>query len=200
MIRLTRPSRPTKTLRLLAASTCAAVLASAPTAAAAPGDLDPAFGTGGIVLTPFGSDDYVRDVALQPDGKTVAAGAGWDGAKYRFALARYNAAGSLDPSFGAAGKVLTGIGSTALAQAVALQPDGKIVAAGHAYSGGSPEFALARYNADGSPDASFDGDGVATTPIGTDAIAWDVVAEPDGGIVVAGQARISGSERFALAR
>jgi uncharacterized delta-60 repeat protein len=183
-------------LRLAAACTFFAALATAPAALAAPGSLDPTFGSGGIAATVLGSDDYVRDIALQPDGKTVAAGTAWDGTRYRFALARYDVDGSLDPAFGTAGKVLTGIGSSSVAQAVALQPDGKIVAAGT----GSGDFAVARYNADGSLDSSFSADGMATAAVGNEATAWDLAIQPDGRIVLAGQAKVSGAQRFALAR
>jgi uncharacterized delta-60 repeat protein len=199
MIRLRRLRPRIAAIRLAAAFGCAS-LASAPSAIAAPGDLDSAFGTGGVSLTALGSDDYVRDVALQPDGKIVAAGASWDGTLYRFALSRYNADGSLDPTFGDAGKVLTSVGTGAAIHAVALQPDGKIVAAGRAYNGGSPEFALARYTSAGSLDASFSGDGLVTTSIGSESTARDLVLEPDGRIDVAGHARVGGRDRVALAR
>jgi uncharacterized delta-60 repeat protein len=105
-------------------------------AQAAAGELDPSFGSDGKVVT--GGLGFALAVAIEPNGKIVAAGqTGGD-----FSLARYNRDGSLDPSFGSGGKVLTdfGGGSSASAHGVALQPDGKIVAAGH-----SRGFALARY-------------------------------------------------------
>src|SRR5207247_301788 len=107
-------------------------------------------------------------VAVQPDGKIVVAGGTRDASSNdAFALARYNADGSLDTSFNGTGKVTTAIGSDDFADGVALQPDGKIVAAGYSYDGGSSyDFALARYNADGSLDTSFNGTGTLTTPFG----------------------------------
>ena len=99
-------------------------------AQAAPGDLDPSFGTGGKVLTDLGSAslDFVSAIAIQADGKIVAAGfsSSDGGLTGDFALVRYNADGSLDGSFGSGGKVLTDLGSASFdaAFAVAIQADG----------------------------------------------------------------------------
>jgi uncharacterized delta-60 repeat protein len=115
------------------------------------GALDRSFGRRGRVLTDFGSGsfDYAQAVAIQKDGKIVAAGAR-DAAGSSvddFALARYRRTGALDRSFGTAGTVLTDLGSDSFDQAlaVAIQQDGKIVAAGGSDAGGSRDFALARY-------------------------------------------------------
>ncbi len=102
-------------------------------AQAAPGDLDTSFGTGGKVVTDFGAGgDYAAAVAIQPNGKIVAGGDAQIGTTLGFALARYNANGSLDSSFGTGGKVTTGFGGSqgAWIDGIALQKDGKIVAAG----------------------------------------------------------------------
>src|SRR5207253_1962222 len=94
-------------------------------------------------------------VAVQPDGKIVAAGqsAIWTGSanRYRFAVARYNTDGSLDTTLGGAaqgdGQITTTIGSgDASANAVAVQPDGKILVAGVSADGTHQRFTLARYN------------------------------------------------------
>jgi uncharacterized delta-60 repeat protein len=109
---------------------------------------DDSFGVNGKVTTDFaGSTDMALSVAAQPDGKIVAAGfASVSGAGFNFALARYNRDGSLDDSFGVAGKVTTDFaGYIDQARSVALQPDGKIVAAGYAAINGAQDFALARY-------------------------------------------------------
>ena len=74
--------------------------------------------------------------------------------------------GDLDPSFGVGGKVLTsfGISGTDIAECVAIQSDGKIVVAGHRESSsGDFDFAVARYNSDGTFDTSFGGSGEVTT-------------------------------------
>ena len=132
----------------------------------APGDLDPTFSGGGKLTdgVSYGTDGGSA-VAIQPDGKIVAAGHSKNGFRSDFALVRYNADGSLDTSFDSDGKVTTSIGTSDFASAVAIQPDGKIVAAGNSYNGSDSEFALVRYKPDGSLDTSFDGDGKVTTSI-----------------------------------
>src|SRR5439155_10554078 len=117
------------------------------------GVLDTTFGTGGTVTTSFGSrSDFLYAVAIQSDGKIVAAGFA-EQAAVSFALARYRASGALDGRFGTRGKVTTAIGSVAVATAVAIQSDGKIVAAGYAAPAGdaaaptNDDFAVARYEA-----------------------------------------------------
>lgn len=147
--------------RRLVTALCAALvtLGLAQAAGAAPGDLDLSFDADGRVLTHFGAidgdasgrSDFATVAAAQPDGKLVVAG-GSDAAGFGssdVALARYNADGSLDASFGSGGHVLTDfVGS----------PDG------FASTG---DFALARYNADGSLDVGF-GSGGASSPTSTD--------------------------------
>lgn len=136
------------------------------------GGLDASFGTGGKVYTGFNNgaaSDEAQAVAVQADGKILVAGASDQGATgYDFALARYNADGSLDASFGTGGRVVTAFGPQSdKAYAVLVQPDGKILVGGEsvqATTGG--DFALARYNADGSLDASFGQGGKVLTPIG----------------------------------
>ena len=136
---------------------------------AADGDLDTTFGTGGKVTTAIGSDtDQALSVAIQSDGKIVAAGNSNNGNDYDFALVRYDANGSLDTSFGTGGKVTTDFGSANdFARSVAIQSDGKIVVAGYSNNGSNDDFALVRYNTDGSLDASFDSDGKVTTDFGS---------------------------------
>ena len=135
------------------------------------GVLDASFGTGGTVISPIGSStDRAYAVAVQPDGKIIVAGYCTDAGKDRFCLARYQANGSLDPGFGASGKVIIPIGSdNSWGYALALQPDGKIVVAGACDNGSNSDFCLARY--EGGPfgyrncTMDIDGDGVvlATT-------------------------------------
>jgi uncharacterized delta-60 repeat protein len=165
---------------------------------------DGSFGNAGIVTTPIGtSDDYGRAVALQPDGKIIVAGyAALSVSKYDFALARYKPNGALDLAFNATGIVTTGPGSTYdECLALALQPDGKMVAAGYSYHGNSPDFALVRYLPDGSPDATFGSNSVVTTPIGTGSDqALAVGIGPDGKIVAAGRTNNGTSLDFAAAR
>jgi uncharacterized delta-60 repeat protein len=168
------------------------------------GSLDTTFDTDGRVTTDVsGSYDYANAVAVQPDGKIVVAGYA-DGGSFNwdFALVRYNANGSLDTSFDSDGKVMTPVLSGEdEANAVTIQTNGKIVAAGYADNGTDKDFALVRYNADGSPDTSFGGTGKVTTPVYIDDdVANAVVVQPDGKIIAAGQAVTSPFEDFALVR
>src|SRR5262245_17690173 len=104
------------------------------------GTLDTTFGTGGRVLTDFGSStDSANAMVVQSDGKIVVAGqTSRSGTGSELAVARYNADGSLDTSFGAGGKVITDFSvSTDQAKAVTLQADGKVVVAGQAIISGT---------------------------------------------------------------
>lgn len=156
------------------------------------GALDTSFGTGGQTLLDFATPiDVALAVALQPDGKIVVVGGtrplgSRTASPYDLALARFNPDGSVDTTFGAGGRVVdTVAGSDELAYGVALQRDGKIVVAGARLdlAAISTTLVLARYNTDGSPDSSFDGDGRS---ILNDAAGDDVRVAPDGRILVAG--------------
>ena len=154
---------------------------------AAQGNLDPAFGNGGKVITDFNPVDYANAVALQPDGKLIVAGATNPPAPADFLIVRYNGNGSLDTSFGNGGKVVSDFGASDSAHAVALQPDGKIVAAGASQSSSIGNIVLARYNADGSLDSTFGNGGKITTDInGQYERADALVLQADGKLVTAG--------------
>jgi uncharacterized delta-60 repeat protein len=181
---------------------CLAVVGSARPLWAAPGSLDTSFGNGGLVLTNFAqaSEDGAFAAVIQPDGKIVAAGESNANGNFDFALARYNPDGTLDGSFGVAGKVLTNFSQTSEdeAFAVALQSDGKIVLTGSSDS----SLALARYNPNGTLDSTFGSGGLVTTTFGNGSFdeAQAVAIQPDGKIVAAGISDTSGSSDFALAR
>lgn len=166
------------------------------------GTLDDTFSGDGIARTNFTSGfDACYDLAIQTDGKLVAVGEA-AGARRRFALARYNADGTLDPSFGGDGRVTTNFSASAdFANGVAIQTDGKIVATGRA-GGSGGRVAVARYNTDGTLDTSFSGDGkVATNFTAGDDLADHVAIQADGSIVVAGTAGyFSHNARVALVR
>jgi len=169
----------------------------------ADGALDTSFGTGGIVRTAFGglySSSSASSVAIQPDGKIVVAGGVyiWGvSADSEFGLARYNPDGTLDASFGVAGKVVANLDHDDYADGLAIQPDGKIVVVGGSGTGNDPNFSVARFNTDGSLDGGFGANGIVTTPfVGSD-YAYGVLVQRDGRIVAAGA---SGGTRFALAR
>lgn len=178
-----------------AAATGLAFVLTAPGAAlAAPGDLDPGFDGDGRVVTDFGGYDESRDMAVQADGKIVTVGLSEppEGGAADFALARYNPNGSLDTSFDGDGMVLTDVsgGGEDIADGVAVQPDGKIVVVGRSMdpvSGGN-RFTVVRYNANGSLDSSFDGDGIARTDFGAGVQeAYAVAVQANGAIVAVGE-------------
>jgi len=158
------------------------------------GTPDSGFGFEGRVLTDFfGGLDEADAVAIQPDGKIIVAGEAqvFNGNAFEFALARYNTNGSLDKKFGDGGKTTTNIIFASRALAIALQPDGKIVAAGFTTNlTQGPDMAVARYNTDGSLDEDFGMNGTVTTDFtgGTDIINA-LTLQPDGKIVGAGLAQ-----------
>ncbi len=171
------------------------------------GSLDTTFGIGGKVTTDFaGRYDAAHGVAIQPDGRIVAAGYSEVGGMFAtdFVLARYNTDGTLDTTFDLDGKVITDFGNGECAYDVAIDSDGHIVVVGYSYEGDSTQndFAVARYNADGSLDTSFDGDGKVSTDFGSNAdMANGVAIGPDGKIVVVGRCWRDGTATdFALAR
>jgi uncharacterized delta-60 repeat protein len=162
------------------------------------GSLDASFDSDGKVITgEFAGNSNLSAVAVQPDGKIVAAGYTTVSTypyTFDFAVARYNANGTLDTSFDQDGKIRTAVGNIGFdrAYAVAVQSDGKIVVAGSTeyrnnnnLAGG---FAIVRYNQDGSLDNSFDGDGKMITEIPNRYFgsASSVLIQPDGKIVAAG--------------
>ena len=147
-----------------------------------PYGLDPTFGTGGkATTTAFGGDR--SSMALQPDGKIVMVG----GTFAAFVLARFNADGTLDDSFGAGGTVTTDIAGQQEALGVAIEPgpDGRIVVAGYT---NRDDITVACYHPDGRPDEGFGAGGIVTS-IAT-GIANDVTIQPDGRILIAGRATV----------
>ena len=166
------------------------------------GRLDGSFGTGGVVTVVFngGSFDKTQGVAIQPDGRIVVVGFTRVGTSDDFAVARYDAAGIPDMSFGTGGKVSTDFGGGGdKAWAVRIQTDGKIVVAGHAAMpsalGVANDFAVARYDAAGNPDMGFSTDGRVTTDIaGRTDLAFAAALQSDGKIVVAGRVADSGGD------
>jgi uncharacterized delta-60 repeat protein len=164
-------------------------LAALAAALAAPGQLDSGFGTGGTVITDVGGVDWAGAVAVAPSGAVVVAG----GSGGDVALARYDAAGRLDARFGGGrGTVVTDLGGDDTADALVVQPDGKIVIAGQR----SGDLALARYSADGTLDPGFDGDGIVVTDLGGQERAFGLLRRADGRLVVVATT----SDRLVLAR
>jgi uncharacterized delta-60 repeat protein len=177
-------------------------------------DFDGPSGTAnGEFIEPIGaSDDNLRSIAVQPDGKIIAAGRCFNGVDSDFCLARYNANGSRDvdfdgPSGTANGEFIEPIGAGHdRATATAVQPDGKIIVVGSCEGGTDDDFCLARYNANGSRDVDFDGpsgtaNGEFIEPIGAGYDGATATAvQPDGKIIAAGYCLTGGNNDFCLAR
>lgn len=166
-----------------------------------PGSLDPSFAAGGVAQARFAGSEYAMDIALLPGGGAVTVGSA-TGRGGRLSVVRLDAQGEPDPGFGGDGGVQTNFTSRDdFAEAVAVQADGKIVAAGVAGAQGTnPVMAVARFLPSGALDPSFGGDGKVTIDFGTGfAAAFDVVVQPNGRIVVAGEVGGQGG-RFGLAR
>jgi uncharacterized delta-60 repeat protein len=151
--------------------------------------LDTSFITTGKVVTNLGSNtiDGAYAVKVQADGKMVVAGM----SAGEFAVVRYNANGSLDTTFNDSGKVLTDLGNRTNdgGYALSLQADGKIVVAGFTQTGEyNNNFAVVRYNTNGSLDTSFNSTGKLVTDIGSATNDWGrgVTVQTDGKIVVTG--------------
>jgi uncharacterized delta-60 repeat protein len=170
-------------------------------ALAAPGDLDSSFGDpAGRARIDFGDDDRSGALARQPDGKLVVAGVSDGPGNQNFVLARLGTDGSLDGSFGTAGKALVDFGGNDGASGVALQPDGKIVVVGgHVPAPNSGDFAVTRLNSDGSVDGAFGQAGKRLIDFGGSDSARSVAVLPDGKILVGGMSFANGYT-FALAR
>jgi len=152
------------------------------------GTLDPSFGVGGRVTTdPVGSvGDELHDMALQADGKIVVVGSTHTASLSHLVLARYDVDGDLDGTFGTGGTVVTSLGTGVSGRMLALQSDGKIVAA--IWRGSSTDFALVRFASDGTLDTTFDGDGVLVFDLEVDPFLGEtpesLLVQPDDKIVI----------------
>jgi uncharacterized delta-60 repeat protein len=178
-------------LRTISVASLLVVLLVGRADAAGPGDLDPSFG-GGRVIVPFGSEAGGRGVAAQPDGKSLYAGS-FKGSQ-EFAIARLLSNGSPDPGFGGTGVVATPLGEFARSTDVAVQGDGRIVAVGEA----NQDFAIVRYRENGELDPSFGEGGVVILPVGTSSDSANAVAIGPGGLIaVTGTSEIPPFDRGA---
>ncbi|HJQ26179.1 MAG TPA: hypothetical protein VKA60_19845 [Blastocatellia bacterium] len=159
------------------------------------GSLDATFGSGGITATSV-TVSSLNALALQSDGRILVAGGSPD-----FVVARYKSNGAPDKSFNGNGRVNTDFfGEDDAARALIIQPDGRLVAIGYASHQGNLDFALARYNGNGSLDLTFGTDGKVTTDFdGGNDVATAAALQSDGKIVAFGNTRIT-SFRGALAR
>jgi uncharacterized delta-60 repeat protein len=168
------------------------------------GRLDSSFGTRGIVITDLGGpNDYVKAVALQPDGKIVVAGQGDPNpGVVEFAVARYLPNGTPDVTFGVDGHVTTFVpGEGYFANSLVLQPDGKIVVGGDLI-GINSDLVLMRHLPDGTLDPTFGSDGVMVADLGGSDHVLGVALQPNGKIVAAGwfMSFVTFVREFAVAR
>jgi uncharacterized delta-60 repeat protein len=154
------------------------------------GSLDNSFGGDGLVTTDLGTTDEASSLTIQADGKIVLIGYSAHSEGYYIAVVRYNPDGSLDNSFGGDGKVLTSLPTYTEIYSLSIQNDGKILGAGYTSNPSvinSQNFAVVRYNPDGSLDNSFGGDGLVTTDIqGSEDLAFSMIQQSDGKILLAG--------------
>ncbi len=185
--------------------------------------LDPTFSSNGVDTFAYGSEnDEAHAVVVQSSGKIVVAGITKDGTNTDMAMNRYNADGTRDTTFGDGGKMTTAIGSYSLVRsqpprynfiddsydethALALQADGKIVAAGRTFKAAgvvTSDIALARYDANGNVDPTFGilGRGNVKANYGSNDIARAIVIQADQKIVTAGYTRGPSSFDILIAR
>lgn len=169
-----------------------------------PGKLDPAFSRSWKLTTNLNRSDVIRSTTTQSDGKILVAGNSDNAtnSSYDFAVVRYNTDGSLDTSFNSTGSVTDDFGSHDYARSIAVQSDGKIVVTGQTYSfsHSNYDFAVLRYNTDGTLDTTFNGTGKLTLDFGGDDDARSVAIQSDGKIVVGGTAHNGTNDDFALVR
>ena len=188
------------------------IICAVASATAAPGDLDPTFGVGGIVRTPMAiPPDFSRaaSVRVQPDGKVVVCGQidreDFYGDYYpiSFFIGRYLPTGAIDNAFGTNGRIIGPFAFSAehVGEDIALQTDGKIVAVGHQRPG-TYHIAVNRYNSDGTLDTTFGvGGRVVTSVEGSFSFGTRIVVQADGRILVAGYSHLgSGNFAFVLVR
>src|SRR5262249_26550805 len=155
------------------------------------GSIDTTFGAGGVLVADFNHhSDFSTDVVVQPDGKILVSGFSYDARGNNFAIARYNADGTTDTTFGTNGKVETEFDQTtdgivsrlnAYLSRIVLEGDGKIVVGG----GCSGHATVTRYSADGRLDPTFGTGGI----LQLNDLLGDVrgmAVQPDGKIVATG--------------
>jgi uncharacterized delta-60 repeat protein len=203
------------TRRFVLAGCFGAALLASSAAPATAYELDPTFGGDGIVTTDgaaSGNDD-INDLIVLDDGKVLVAGRMRTATARDFALARYNADGTLDQTFSDDGIVTTDISGNSgdAANAMTIQSDGKIVLAGFTFpdpeASNDEDTAIVRYNADGTLDTSFDGNsgsgnGIVTVPVSSDDDSGvDILVDGSDRIVVAGFAvNANGDDDFSIIR
>ncbi len=168
------------------------------------GVLDSTFNQDGIDFLDLGSNKF--DIAfagvLQPDGKILVGGWTTENASADFAVVRYMEDGELDLDFGVNGiAIFDNLGDADRANALIMQPDGKIIMAGESEQGNEGDLSILRLMPDGSRDSTFGQFGWVTTDLGTSYETIMAVAlQADGKIVVAGRVADGNFSNFCLLR
>lgn len=163
---------------------------------------DSGFNGNGVAITSIGTTDEIAyALAVQSDGKVIAAGTTFGG-NYNFGIVRYRSSGTLDTSFDTDGRATTDFaGNNDVAYAVTIANDHKIVTAGFTDAGTQNNFAIARYLTNGSLDTAFSADGLVSTNIGSgNAIANAVVVRSDDRIYAAGTSYNGSNADFTVVR
>lgn len=173
------------------------------TASSQDGILDTTFGRSGVASATLISGCTMNDAIRQPDGKILMAGYAefkfFGGAERHVAVLRFDSTGKPDPTWGNRGVVTTKVTGTsaadAAANAIALQPDGKVVVAGFYLNGTLNHFVTVRYFPDGSIDGGFGSSGIVKTTFTSSysEMATGVAVQADGKIVVGGTSGLGGS-------
>lgn len=166
------------------------------------GTLDTTFGTTGSTATSLASNnDEITAIVVLGDDSIQAVGHGIDGTFEDFILTRYTANGALDTGFGTNGVVVSDLfSSDDVARALAIQTDGKIVVAGSSSNGSNRGFAVARYSATGTLDATFGSSGRVMYQVGDNADANAIAIQNDGKLVLSGVVDSAGVNELAIAR
>lgn len=168
------------------------------------GSLDTSFGNAGIIIPQVSATNFPHQLALQSDGKFVIVTRKYVNGTASLMLIRYGPNGDPDSSFGVDGVVSTTFGLGTEYEAIAIQPDGKLVVSCSSYANAtSYDFAVLRYNGDGSLDDSFGTNGIVVTPIGPGATleqAKALVLQPNGKIVLGGRSPNGSNNNFVSVR
>jgi uncharacterized delta-60 repeat protein len=170
------------------------------------GTVDNSFGNAGLVITNVAGSEQGHSVSIQADGKILLGG--YNGsiyglARHDFVLARYHVDGNLDQTFGDSGRVATNVGWADVCYSIAIQPDGKILAAGKSqkYDQSDDDLMLTRYDTNGKLDDSFGDHGIIVMDFGeTSEYLSSVTSQPDGKIVAAGAFGNNGKVSLAVVR
>ncbi len=170
------------------------------------GAIDSSFGTNGISTISLGSTLWgaIFTIKIQPNGKIVVSGRETGATNnYKFLLMRFNVNGFLDSSFGANGINITSIGDINDTRDMAIQNDGKIIQAGYARFGSDGEYALVRFNNDGTIDNSFGVSGIVTSYFGLvnqGDVICSIKIQQDGKVIACGETTKTSFGDIALVR